>query len=76
MSAVLTKQEQDEFKQLISDTKGLSQSGKQARLTIIAGLPEVKYLIQTSNKKGLSLGQTALWIIQQHIGKNPIKEKK
>ena len=76
MSKVLTKHEQLEFENLIKETKGLSLSGKQARMTLMMGQEETLYLIATAQKEGLSLGNAALRMIQKYAQKNPIEDKK
>ena len=66
----LTRTEQERFKALISQTKGLSPSGNRARVTLTLEYAEVRALITYANSVGLDITSSVKRLFQDALNKN------
>jgi len=67
----LTKEEREQFAQLVSETKGLSMVGDSScRITITLNYREIQALIAWANSVGLGVSQSAKKIVQNKLQNN------
>ncbi len=66
----LTRTEQENFRTLISQTKGLSSSGNRARVTLTLEYAEVRALIIYANSVGLDITSAVKRLFQDSLNKN------
>ena len=66
----LTRTEQESFKALIDQTKGLSSSGNRARVTLTLSYAEVQNLIAYANSVGLDITSAVKRLFQDSLQEN------
>jgi len=66
----LTREEQESFKALIDNTKGLSSSGNRARVTLTLEYTEVQSLITYAKSVGLDITSAVKRLFQDSLQNN------